>query len=208
MPPTSRESTSSASTGSKALAVGVAPVAVAVALRASEDGFGSRARRGAFCELLPGRPFSPCGVFRHLSTKVANKESSVLPGRLAYRAILDVCGDAQEQSFCAGRFITSDGRSRKRNRLSQKIRSAEPFGFQLSRVPDRVHYCAGIDAIAWPFEQVTNKSRPRGSGKKRNAQRRRRKDRKGSGENWSFTATQTLISSNQGIHGHSRKNFV
>jgi uncharacterized protein len=32
----------------------------------------------------------------------------------------------------------------------------EPFGFQLSRVPDRVHYCAGIDAIAWSFERVAN----------------------------------------------------
>jgi uncharacterized protein len=30
----------------------------------------------------------------------------------------------------------------------------EPFGLNLSRAPDRVHYCAGIEAIAWPFEHV------------------------------------------------------
>ncbi len=29
------------------------------------------------------------------------------------------------------------------------------LGVQLSCVPDRVHYCAGIDAIAWSFERVT-----------------------------------------------------
>jgi uncharacterized protein YqjF (DUF2071 family) len=30
----------------------------------------------------------------------------------------------------------------------------EPFGLDLSRTPDSVHYCAGIEAIAWPFEHV------------------------------------------------------
>jgi hypothetical protein len=29
-----------------------------------------------------------------------------------------------------------------------------PFGLDLSRTPDSVHYCAGIEAIAWPFEHV------------------------------------------------------
>jgi uncharacterized protein YqjF (DUF2071 family) len=31
----------------------------------------------------------------------------------------------------------------------------QPFGLDLSHTPDSAHYCAGIDAIAWPFEQVS-----------------------------------------------------
>jgi uncharacterized protein YqjF (DUF2071 family) len=30
-----------------------------------------------------------------------------------------------------------------------------PFDLDLSRRPDLAHYCAGIDAIAWPFEKLT-----------------------------------------------------
>jgi uncharacterized protein YqjF (DUF2071 family) len=30
-----------------------------------------------------------------------------------------------------------------------------PFALDLSRAPDVVHYCPGVEAIAWPFERIT-----------------------------------------------------
>ena len=47
-----------------------------------------------------------------------------------------------------------EGKVKKVDAEISSNRLGRPFGLALSSSPDRAHYSPGVDALAWPFEEV------------------------------------------------------